>query len=489
MTEKKVTTFDLQKFLQLIVRKKWLLIIPTLIFCSGSVFFAYNKPEVYESKCVLIVEKSKVLSNVLSERNVQLDARQLLQAVRERMLGWQSVTKVIEEVGLDEGIAADDMGALEKVYRKILKKVKLRTKSHDFIEVSYSGKNPEINFGIVNGLVSNFMEQSLKASRSEARETLEFIGGDLERLKGVLDESERKFRMFEEEHINDLPGNENSVLPKFYTAKSELAEVQGEIVALEEKLKFLEDRKASEKKKITGEVIKVPNPKAEELNEQITDLEIEITMLRSKYYDEHPRIAQKQNELTYLKKLLQEESEVVVTEEKIVNNPRYESMVEKDFNLRLELSSLRSRQKEIERKIDNFRPSVENIPELKQNLFELQMDYEINKKLYEQRLMQKSKAELVQEMSLDSKSNPFNIVEPARISYEPLKGDKIKIIMMGTILGIGLGIGLIFGLEQIDSRFKSIEEMQEYLNVPAIGMIPTIVIQSDTSHKIRSNAF
>ncbi|MDR4506163.1 MAG: Wzz/FepE/Etk N-terminal domain-containing protein [Candidatus Scalindua sp.] len=487
--EEKKTPFDYHKFMQLLLRKKWLLIIPTILFCSGAVFFAYQKPEVYESKCVLIVENSKVLSNVLSERNVQLDAGQLLQAVRERMLGWQSVTKVVKDVGLVDGLETDDMGALEKVYRTILKKINLRTKSHDFIEISYCGTNPEINFGVVNGLVSNFMEQSLKSSRSEARDTLEFIEEDLERLKGVLDNSERKFRMFEEEHINDLPGNENSVLPKFYTAKSELAGVNSDIVAIEEKLKFLENRKSAENEKITGEIIQIPNPKVEELNEQITNLEIEITMLQSKYYDEHPRIVQKQNELTYLKKLLQEESKVVVTEEKIVNNPRYESMVEKDFNLRLELSSLKSHRKEIEHTLDNFRPSVENIPELKQKLFELQMDYEINKKLYEQRLMQKSKAELVQEMSLDSKSNPFNIVEPARISYEPLKGHKIKIIVMGTILGIGLGVGLIFGLEQIDTRFKSIEEMQEYLNIPAVGMIPTIVIQSDMSRKIERARF
>lgn len=114
------------------------------------------------------------------------------------------------------------------------------------------------------------------------------------------------------------------------------------------------------------------------------------------------------------------------------------------------------------------------------------MDYEINKKLYEQRIMQKSKAELVQEMSLDSKSNPCNIVEPARISYEPLKGDKIKIIVMGTVLGKGLGIGLVFGLEQIYTRFKSIEDMQEYLNIPAVGMIPTIIaIQGKMSKKIK----
>ncbi|MEE9213991.1 MAG: hypothetical protein V3U54_04230, partial [Thermodesulfobacteriota bacterium] len=109
----------------------------------------------------------------------------------------------------------------------------------------------------------------------------------------------------------------------------------------------------------------------------------------------------------------------------------------------------------------------------------------VNKQLYGQRLLQKSKAELMREMSLDAKTNPFNIVEPARISYEPIKAIKIKIISMGVILGMGIGVGLIFGLEQIDQRFKTVDEVQEYLKIPALGMIPTILTETDIRRKVK----
>ena len=484
--EHKNKQIDIQKYLQLFLRRKWFFIIPFILLSTGGVFYASKLPDLFQSKCVLIVEDSKVLTNVLSERNTKLDARQVLQAVQERIFSFESITQVIKEAELDKELSDNDTTGLEIIYREITKDLKLRTKGSDFIELSYTGNYPEKNFLIVNGLVTNFMEKSLKSSRSEAEETLEFIESDLKRLKTELNESEREFREFEEQHINDFPGEENSVLPQYYAVKNEKSEVDKQVNALVEKLKFLAESKQNETKTITGEVIEVPNPALLSLNNSINNLEVEITLLHSKYFDEHPRIQQKEKELSHLKELLDKESEKVVKEEKIVKNPRFESLLQKEFDLRLELKSLEGRQKELEIEIAGFTPSIKNIPEFKQKLFDLQMSYEINKTLYEQRLIQKSKAELLKEVSLDSKSNPFKIVEFPRISYDPVKGKKLKIIAMGVIMGAGLGIGLVYGLETIDPRFKTKEDVQEYLKIPILGMIPTIVTKKDMRHQIKN---
>ncbi len=162
------TSVDLSKYIQPLLRRKWWLIASITIIGIGAIVYAIYKPAIYESRCVLLVERSKVLRNVLLERDGQLDARQLLQAVSERMLGWQPVTRVIREVGLDKELPKGDIRALESLYRSIVQDVTLDTRGNDFIVVSYKGGNPEINVGIVNGLVSDFMERSLESSRSEA---------------------------------------------------------------------------------------------------------------------------------------------------------------------------------------------------------------------------------------------------------------------------------------------------------------------------------
>ncbi len=479
------TSFDIHKYIKLLLRRKWLWIIPTILFSIGSIIYAVILPDVYESKCVLIVERSKVLNNLLSENERGIDARKLLQAVRERMLGWQSVIQVIKIVELDKDIPQNDLGALEKLYYSVLGNTTLKTKGQNLIEVSYRGENPEINFRIVDGLVSNFMEHSLKSARIEADETVEFVEDDLKRLKRNLDVSERQLREFEEEHLEELPGSQNSKLSRLARDEKELAEIDREIMVSNEKISFLDEHMEKEDKTITGEVVQIPNPKVNDLNKQINNLEIELTSLRAKFFDEHPGILMRMETLARLKEMLERESEKIVSEEKIVSNPMYESLAEKRFVAQLQLKTLQRRGKEIESSIIVLRELVKNMPSLKQELAKLKRDYDVNKQLYGQRLLQKSKAELMREMSLDAKTNPFNIVEPARISYEPIKAIKIKIISMGVILGMGIGVGLIFGLEQIDQRFKTVDEVQEYLKIPALGMIPTILTETDIRRKVK----
>jgi len=479
------TSVDIHQYIKLLLRRKWLWIISTIVFSIGAITYAISLPDVYQSQCVMIVEESKVLDTLLSRSAGKgLNARNLLQAVRERMLGWQSVIQLIKILDLDKDISENDVGGMEKLYKKIVKETTVRTKGSNLIEVAYRGENPEINFRLVDGLVSNFMEYSLKESRTEADETVEFIDEDLKRLKKELDESELQLQQFEEKHFDELPGTENSLLSKLANAREELATVKREIMIAGERIGFLDDSIEKENRTMTGEVTRIPNPKVNDLRTRINELEIEINSLRAKYFDEHPSIVKRLKELGSLEKMLEQESESIVSEEKIVNNPMYEGLAEQGFSAQLQLKVLQRRRKEIENTIVKLNESIKSMPALRQELNELKRGYSVNQRLYEQRLLEKSKADLMKEMSLDAKTNPFNIVEPARISYEPVKAVKIKIVAMGVIMGFGLGVGLIIGWERIDPRFKTMQEVQDYLNIPALGIIPTIKINAEIKRNV-----
>ncbi len=69
------TQFDIHKYIKLLLRRKWLWIIPTVLFTIGSTFYAAVQPDIYESKCVLLLERSKVLAEVIGrQKNARLSA-------------------------------------------------------------------------------------------------------------------------------------------------------------------------------------------------------------------------------------------------------------------------------------------------------------------------------------------------------------------------------------------------------------------------------
>ena len=368
--EQENTSFDIHKYIKLLLRRKWLWIIPTVIFSIGAIVNALTLPDIYESNCTLIAERSGALNKVFRANN-----RKDTSNIREKMLGWQPVMQLIRTLDLDKDIPQNQQGALEKLYNEITGKVNVSARRDGLIRVSYRGENPEIVFRIVDGLVVNFVESTLKSSRNEAYETVEFVERDLERLKKNLNQSDKQLRLFEEEHVNEIPGSEGGKVLKLSAAENELAEVNRNITDVHETLTFLEDSLERENETVTGEIVHVPNPKVDVLARRISDLEINLITMRAKYYDGYPGIIMEENELAGLKKMLENESETIVSEEKVVNNPMYDSLMEQILSEQLQLKVLQRRRKEIESSITSLKKSINTIPTLKQEYMELQLKH------------------------------------------------------------------------------------------------------------------
>lgn len=479
--EQQEQTLDIQKYLQIVLRHKALIIIILSISLVFSVMAALIMPEVYKSRCVFLIKGSSKLDKVLrvGGGGRAIEARNLLGMVREKMLGWEAVTKAIEACGLNKDIPESNTKLLETLYFKTTKSVLLSSIGNDLIEVSYEGENPYINYKMLDSLVSSFMEYSLKLSRTEADESLDFIERDLIRLKDILDKSERKLQEFEEKHMAELPSTGGGKMTQLASANKELDEIKRQLLIENERLIALSTKVEVESASITGEVVKETNPKAAELMKRIIDTEITLSDMHTKYYDGHPSILMAEKRLKVLQEKFAEEKEKIISRETSVINPVYTGLLEKKFEVELQLKALYTHKKDVESQIATLREQVALIPALKQTLVKLQRDYNVNKELYIRRMQQRSRAELEKEMSLSAKKSPFSIVEPPRISHTPLKSKKMMTFLIGVVLGGMAAFGLAFGLEMIDQRFKSVDEVRDLLQLPIFGMIPAIITNGD----------
>ena len=86
---------DIQQYIKLLLRRKWMWIIPTILFSIGAVVYASVLPDIYRSKCVLAVERSKGLDALLLTGRGQ-NAKSLVQAISERILSWNALNQLIK---------------------------------------------------------------------------------------------------------------------------------------------------------------------------------------------------------------------------------------------------------------------------------------------------------------------------------------------------------------------------------------------------------
>jgi capsular exopolysaccharide synthesis family protein len=67
---------------------------------------------------------------------------------------------------------------------------------------------------------------------------------------------------------------------------------------------------------------------------------------------------------------------------------------------------------------------------------------------------------------------PAKIWETAVAANGPSKPNIPAYIMLSVVLGLGLGVGLAFFIEYLDTSVKTLEDAEKYLNVPVLAVIP-----------------
>ena len=73
------------------------------------------------------------------------------------------------------------------------------------------------------------------------------------------------------------------------------------------------------------------------------------------------------------------------------------------------------------------------------------------------------------------------ILDVGRPELSPVKPEKARILGLGLVLGLALGIGAAFGLEAMDQRITSVDEVTSLLDSQVLGLVPHVKGANGTS--------
>jgi polysaccharide biosynthesis transport protein len=186
---------------------------------------------------------------------------------------------------------------------------------------------------------------------------------------------------------------------------------------IEDQLKTIEDklRVIEEKLKQYGQgadQIKISEP----IEQKLTELQFKLTELLQKYTEKHPQVIQLKDQIR---------------------------------SMETQVHGLSDQQLEYSR---------------------LTREAEVNKKLYST-LKEKLEEARISEAQ---KVSAVSIVNPAVMPSGPISGDNSLKIIMGAFLGLILGVALAFIFETLDTSIGTIEDVENVIKLPVLGVVPPI---------------
>jgi len=85
-----------------------------------------------------------------------------------------------------------------------------------------------------------------------------------------------------------------------------------------------------------------------------------------------------------------------------------------------------------------------------------------------------SKASTGERIAVLSKGQRIGVLDGATVPDTPSRPNRVRIILMGAVLGLGLGLGLVGLLELLNTSVRRPVDLERHLNIIPIGTIPYI---------------
>jgi uncharacterized protein involved in exopolysaccharide biosynthesis len=140
----------------------------------------------------------------------------------------------------------------------------------------------------------------------------------------------------------------------------------------------------------------------------------------------------------------------------------------------LEANRLKEEEKKIREQLVLYQKRIEDTPRREQELLLLTRDYDLLRSNYQSLLDKKIQAQMAQSLERKQQGEQFKVLDPARLPERPIRPDAIKILLIGTFIGLVSGFGLAWFRESMDQSFYNVADLEDYLKLPVLAEIPNL---------------
>jgi len=470
-------------YMEIIKRRKWSLIIPPIVVVTIALVVALALPSVYKSTSTILIEEQEIPADFV-RATVTSFAEQRLQLINQRIMSSSRLLEIINKFDLYKDLRS--RLTTEEIIEKMREDVKMEPISADVVDrrtgrpttvtiaftLSYEGKDtPRKIQQVANVLASLFLQENMEVRERQTQETSEFLEEEVSKVKARLEEIEAKVAEFKKNNINTLP-------ELLEVNINGLRTTEREIERLEQQLRSLKEREGYLQSQLANVEPMLDNPERQHLK----DLRTQLVALRARFSDEHPDVIKTRDEIRELEKKLGKDKEG--EQDELPDNPAYINLASQLASTRTDMESVKKQLLDLEKKRRLYQARIEATPKVEQAYKVILLEYSNTQAKYNDLMRKAMEAKVAQGLEKEQKAERFTLIDPARLPEKPFKPNRLAIVLIGLVLGIGAGVGLASLREMSDTSVRSATRLAEETGFAVLASLPEIETPFDRRKRL-----
>jgi len=316
--------------------------------------------------------------------------------------------------------------------------------------IKVAGPDPARAAAEANAVANAYAKYNVELKLRGARDALTWLTEEAGRLRARVDESSQALQNYRvKSGILGMQEQRQISAAKIIEANKGYLEAQAQRMSLEAKLGEL--TQIAKDPAAAGTMLgEADNPLVGKIKGEIGTLETEKSKLLKVYKEKHPEIVKVDAQIQHLRDSLDAEFKGTVQ------------------SVQTQVKVARSREASLFNEVNNLRREGQELNDKESQYQNLQHEVESNQQLYD------SVVKRLKETGVAGglENSNVRIVEEATPPRAPISPRKAWNLGMSIVAGLVLAFGVAFGLEYLDTTVKTPDDVERYLGLSVIGVVP-----------------
>ena len=434
--------------LEVIFRRKWIILGIVLIATALVVVLNMRKPAEYESSAKVLIKRGEpqgIFDRGVRTLNWEEEIASQIEMVKSQTVALNA-QRIVPQF-YPEGYTTDRTILLAKINAGVVT-------TSNVIWVTYGADDPVFVEAAVNAIVTAYREYYSNTKTPPEME--DFFSQEIERLKEEMEYwREHKEKVLREGDIIDIEAQRRNLLARIAAYEDDVDEVVRERRDLEAvigRLDSLLDLPIEDLAAISSDLT------GSQLEEQLMkELRVRLQELRIKESEYEGKYTEKNVEVQRIRQRIEDMRQMVLSEIRtqiLLNKNKLLIVVRKEETLRhllatLEIETSRFPKAEIE--LDRVDAALSKLKKTYDNVVDQEMQAKISRA-----------------------SNPewtVTILNPASPAYQKKTRDYVR-MALGPIFSLIIALGLAFFIDSLDHSIKNIADAEENLGLSVLASFP-----------------
>jgi uncharacterized protein involved in exopolysaccharide biosynthesis len=491
MIENRELTMD--DYLAMARRRMKVILIPVLLAPLAGLATSYLPffPAKYTSQSLVLMEAPKI-PDALVQQVFTEDLTEHINAIVQRVKSPTELRPMVDRLGLARpGQNADDLVdniqlgmTIEPVTTDLSqigaggKKKPGQGSSAPAFTVNYTASSAKEAQQICSELTSMLFEQDLKSRQDATQGTTAFLTQQVADAKQSLDDLDKRLAAFKNQHMGQLPSDEDNNL-KILTGLNSQLDANTQTLNRATQDKAYTESMLAQQLSAWKTSESTTNPQT--LQQQLSQLQSQLIDLQARYTDDHPDVIKTKADIAQARKKLAEINDASAKGSDTGKDAESGSEPPEIRQLRLQIHQYEDLiaqggrdQKKLQQEIAVYQSRVTGSPAIEEEYKELARDYDNAQKVYQDDLAKQSSAKMASQVQTQAQGERMVTLGPASLPDSP--SFPVRGYFAGGGLGAGLALGLLLGLwlEFRDKSIRTQADAEAAVNLPMLVAMPWV---------------